>query len=41
MIIPVRFEGNAPGVRNQGGNLSKNKEKLSVRALPKDLPDYI
>ena len=41
MTIPVRFEGNAPGVRNQGGNLSKNKRKLSVRALPKDLPDYI
>ena len=41
MTIPVRFEGNAPGVRNQGGNLSKNKRKLSVRALPKDLPDFI
>ena len=41
MTIPVRFEGNAPGVRNQGGNLSKNKRKLSVRALPKNLPDYI
>ena len=41
ITVPVRFEGNAPGVRNQGGNLSKNKRKLSVRALPKDLPDYI
>ena len=41
MTIPVRFEGNAPGVRNQGGNLSKNKRKLSVRALPKNLPDFI
>ena len=41
ITVPVRFEGNAPGVRNQGGNLSKNKRKLSVRALPKDLPDFI
>ena len=41
MIIPVKYEGNAPGVRNEGGILSKNKRKLSVRALPKDLPDYI
>ena len=41
MIIPVRFEGNAPGVRLQGGVLSKNKRKLSVRALPENLPDFI
>ena len=41
MAIPVKYEGNAPGVRNEGGILSKNKRKLSVRALPKDLPDYI
>ena len=41
MTIPVKYEGNAPGVRNEGGILSKNKRKLSVRALPKDLPDYI
>ena len=41
MTIPVKYEGNAPGVRNEGGILSKNKRKLSVRPLPKDLPDYI
>ena len=41
MTIPVKYEGNAPCVRNEGGILSKNKRKLSVRALPKDLPDYI
>ena len=41
MTVPVKYEGNAPGVRNEGGILSKNKRKLSVRALPKDLPDYI
>ena len=41
MIIPVKFEGNSPGVRLQGGILSKNKRKLFVKALPKNLPDYI
>ena len=41
MTIPIKYEGNAPGVRNEGGILSKNKRKLSVRALPKDLPEYI
>ena len=41
MIIPVRFEGTAPGVRDSGGNLQKNKRKLSVRALPKNLPDFL
>ena len=41
MIIPVRFEGTAPGVRDAGGNLQKNKRKLTVRALPKNLPDFL
>ena len=41
MLIPVKFEGNAPGVRLEGGVLSKNKRKLSVRALPENLPDFI
>ena len=41
MIIPVQFEGNSPGVRLQGGILSKNKRKLFVKALPKNLPDFI
>ena len=41
MTIPVKYEGNAPGVRNEGGILTKNKRKLSVKALPKDLPDFI
>ena len=36
MIIPVRIEGTAPG-----GLLSRNKRKLSVRALPKNLPDFL
>ena len=41
MTIPVRFEGTAPGVRDAGGNLQKNKRKLSIRALPKNLPDFL
>lgn len=41
MIIPVRIEGAAPGVRDSGGLLSRNKRKLKVRALPKNLPDFL
>ena len=41
MTIPVRVEGTAPGVRDSGGNLQKNKRKLTVRALPKNLPDFL
>ena len=41
MNIPIKIEGAAPGVLNSGGVLSLNKRKLRVRALPKDLPDYI
>ena len=41
MIIPVRIEGTAPGVRDSGGLLSRNKRKLTVRALPKNLPNFL
>ena len=41
MTIPVKFMGNAPGVRLEGGLLFKNKRKLFVKALPKNLPDFI
>jgi large subunit ribosomal protein L25 len=41
MIIPVKVEGTAPGVRDTGGLLSRNKRKLTVRALPKNLPDFL
>ena len=41
MIVPVRIEGTAPGVRDSGGLLSRNKRKLTVRALPKNLPDFL
>ncbi len=40
MNIPVRLIGNSPGVLN-GGSLGFNLRKLSVRALPKNLPDFI
>jgi len=40
MNIPVRLEGNSPGVRN-GGRLLFRKRKLAVRALPANLPDTI
>lgn len=40
MNIPVRLEGNSPGVRN-GGRMLFRKRKLTVRALPVNLPDAI
>ena len=41
MEIPVVFEGSAPGVLLEGGTLEISKRKLKVRALPKNLPDFI
>jgi len=40
MNIPVRLVGTSPGVIN-GGSLRFAMRKLSVRALPADLPDFI
>ena len=40
MDIPVRLEGNSPGVRN-GGRLMRRKRKLAIKALPDLLPDEI
>ena len=40
MNIPVRFIGTSEGVLN-GGVLQRNKRKLRVKALPKNLPDFI
>jgi large subunit ribosomal protein L25 len=40
MNIPVRLVGTSPGVLN-GGSLRFAMRKLSVRALPGDLPDFI
>jgi len=40
MNIPVRLEGNSPGVRN-GGRMLFRKRKLTVKALPAKLPDAV
>nr|WP_299170487.1 50S ribosomal protein L25/general stress protein Ctc [uncultured Allomuricauda sp.] len=40
MNIPIRLEGNSPGVRN-GGRLLFRKRKLAIKALPDLLPDFI
>lgn len=40
MDIPVRPEGNAPGIA-QGGKLIRKIKYLKVKALPKDMPEYI
>ena len=40
MEVPVRITGNSRGVRN-GGVLRMVNRKLRVKALPKDLPDFI
>ncbi len=41
MTIPVKVQGTAPGVRDSGGLLYRNKRKLTIRALPKNLPDFL
>ncbi len=40
MTVPVHYEGNSRGVRN-GGVLRKTYRTLRVKALPKDLPDFV
>ena len=40
MNIPVHFEGVAKGV-TKGGTLVKKRRKLAIKALPKDMPDFI
>ena len=40
MDIPVKFEGTAPGVI-AGGKLITKLRKITVKALPADLPDFI
>ena len=39
MKIPVRLQGSSPGVRN-GGRLLFRLRKLTIRALPDNLPDF-
>jgi len=40
MDIPVRTTGTAPGV-SKGGKLVMKLRKLTIKALPKDMPDFI
>ena len=40
MTVPVHYQGNSKGVRN-GGVLRKTYRALRVKALPKNLPDYV
>ncbi len=40
MSIPVHLEGNAPGVQ-QGGKILRKIKYLTVKGLPKNMPDYI
>lgn len=40
IALPVKLTGNSPGVLN-GGKLTQNYRKLKVKALAKDLPDFI
>ena len=39
--IPVESVGEAPGLKNSGGNLQHILLKIKVRAVSKDLPDQI
>ncbi len=38
--IPVRFKGNSPGIQ-KGGKLMQKLRKVTVKALPNDMPEYI
>lgn len=40
MAIPLHFQGTSPGV-NKGGTLIKKRRTLKIKALPKDMPEYI
>jgi large subunit ribosomal protein L25 len=40
IALPVKLTGSSPGVLN-GGKLSQNYRKIKVKALAKDLPEFI
>ena len=40
MEVPVKIKGTSPGVL-LGGELRLNQRRLKVKALPKNLPDYV
>lgn len=41
MTIPVRLDGVAPGVKDEGGILSQPLGELEIRCLPKDIPGHL
>lgn len=40
MQVPTRLDGTAPGVQ-KGGKLIMKQRRLSVKALPKNMPEFI
>lgn len=40
MQVPIRMQGTAVGV-TKGGKILTKLRKISVKALPKDMPDYV
>jgi large subunit ribosomal protein L25 len=39
--VPLRVVGEAPGVKNSGGILQHVLRELAIRALPKDIPQFL
>jgi len=39
--VPLRIVGEAPGVKEQGGVIVRNRDHVTVKCLPKDLPHDI
>lgn len=40
VAIPIRYTGEALGVRESGGILQTNRNELEVECLPSEIPDY-
>ncbi len=40
-VIPLHFEGEAEGVKNENGVLEINLHEVPVRCRPRDLPEFI
>lgn len=40
-VIPLHFEGEAEGVKNENGILEINLHEVPVRCRPRDLPEFI
>jgi len=40
VAIPIRYTGEAQGVRESGGILQTNRNELEVECLPEEIPEY-